>query len=39
MYQKFLEMELPDDIFAIFSMLRADSMMHSEEFEKYRIEE
>jgi len=39
MYQKFLEMELPDDIFTTFSMLRADSMMHSEEFEKYRIEE
>ena len=34
MYQKFLDMELPDDIFATFSMLRNDSMAHAAEFER-----
>jgi hypothetical protein len=39
MYQKFLEMDLPIDIFNTFSMLRADSMMHTEELEKNKKQE
>ena len=36
MYQKFLDTNLPDDIFSTFSMLRSDSIMHTEEFKKYK---